>query len=97
MVHGGQPASFSSGYFAARNLTSNSPSLFIMLATDLTRLLGIRVPVVQGGMQWVRPSASVSLLWIDRLQVGLPPLAAAVSNAGGLVCELFTSLLPNLL
>ena len=39
-----------------------------MIVTDLTRLLGIRVPVVQGGMQWVRLSASVSLLWID-----LPP------------------------
>ncbi|KAI0676521.1 inosine monophosphate dehydrogenase [Trametes maxima] len=38
------------------------------LETKLTKLLGIRVPVVQGGMQWV----------------GLPPLAAAVSNAGGL-------------
>ncbi|KAI0764565.1 inosine monophosphate dehydrogenase [Trametes elegans] len=38
------------------------------LETKLTKLLGIRVPVVQGGMQWV----------------GLPRLAAAVSNAGGL-------------
>ncbi|KAI0630997.1 inosine monophosphate dehydrogenase [Trametes polyzona] len=38
------------------------------LETKLTRLLGIRVPVVQGGMQWV----------------GVPRLAAAVSNAGGL-------------
>ncbi|KAI0716406.1 inosine monophosphate dehydrogenase [Earliella scabrosa] len=38
------------------------------LETKLTKLLGIRVPVVQGGMQWV----------------GLPQLAAAVSNAGGL-------------
>ncbi|KAI0346401.1 inosine monophosphate dehydrogenase [Trametopsis cervina] len=38
------------------------------LVTPLTKLLDIRVPVVQGGMQWV----------------GLPPLAAAVSNAGGL-------------
>lgn len=34
----------------------------------LTRLLGIRYPIVQGGMQWV----------------GRAPLAAAVSNAGGL-------------
>lgn len=34
----------------------------------LTRLLGIRFPIVQGGMQWV----------------GRAPLAAAVSNAGGL-------------
>ncbi|KAG8750154.1 hypothetical protein FRC12_013046, partial [Ceratobasidium sp. 428] len=39
-----------------------------MIVTKLTELLGIRVPVVQGGMQWV----------------GLPPMAAAVSNAGGL-------------
>ncbi|TCD65218.1 hypothetical protein EIP91_002965 [Steccherinum ochraceum] len=38
------------------------------LNTKLTSLLGIRVPIVQGGMQWV----------------GLPQLAAAVSNAGGL-------------
>ncbi|KAI0915991.1 hypothetical protein AcW1_009380 [Taiwanofungus camphoratus] len=39
-----------------------------MLVTSLTKLLNIRVPVVQGGMQWV----------------GVPQLAAAVSNAGGL-------------
>ncbi|KZS93291.1 inosine monophosphate dehydrogenase [Sistotremastrum niveocremeum HHB9708] len=39
-----------------------------MISTALTKLLGIRVPVVQGGMQWV----------------GLPALVAAVSNAGGL-------------
>ncbi|THG96128.1 hypothetical protein EW026_g5647 [Hermanssonia centrifuga] len=39
-----------------------------MLVTPLTKLLNIRVPLVQGGMQWV----------------GLPQLAAAVSNAGGL-------------
>ncbi|CCA71651.1 probable 2-Nitropropane dioxygenase [Serendipita indica DSM 11827] len=38
------------------------------IVTELTRLLGIRVPVVQGGMQWV----------------GVPALAAAVSQAGGL-------------
>ncbi|KAK2465245.1 hypothetical protein APHAL10511_002599 [Amanita phalloides] len=38
------------------------------LVTPLTKLLGIRVPVVQGGMQWV----------------GVPRLAAAVSEAGGL-------------
>ncbi|PYH92237.1 2-nitropropane dioxygenase family oxidoreductase [Aspergillus ellipticus CBS 707.79] len=36
--------------------------------TALTRMLGISVPVVQGGMQWV----------------GYAELAAAVSNAGGL-------------
>jgi NAD(P)H-dependent flavin oxidoreductase YrpB (nitropropane dioxygenase family) len=58
-----------------------------MIATPVTKLLGIRVwvqhlspsqatcspanenrPIVQGGMQWV----------------GVPSLAAAVSNAGGL-------------
>ncbi|KAI8933119.1 hypothetical protein NX059_009761 [Plenodomus lindquistii] len=36
--------------------------------TELTRALGIRVPVVQGGMQWV----------------GYAEMASAVSNAGGL-------------
>ncbi|KAF9737385.1 hypothetical protein PMIN06_001210 [Paraphaeosphaeria minitans] len=36
--------------------------------TELTRALGIKVPVVQGGMQWV----------------GYAELASAVSNAGGL-------------
>jgi NAD(P)H-dependent flavin oxidoreductase YrpB (nitropropane dioxygenase family) len=36
--------------------------------TELTRRLGIKVPVVQGGMQWV----------------GYAEMAAAVSNAGGL-------------
>ncbi|KAF2215726.1 hypothetical protein CERZMDRAFT_34338 [Cercospora zeae-maydis SCOH1-5] len=36
--------------------------------TQLTRALGIRLPIVQGGMQWV----------------GYAELAAAVSNAGGL-------------
>ncbi|EOA84313.1 hypothetical protein ACJQWK_01065 [Exserohilum turcicum] len=36
--------------------------------TELTRKLGIKVPVVQGGMQWV----------------GYAELASAVSNAGGL-------------
>lgn len=36
--------------------------------TELTRRLGIRIPVVQGGMQWV----------------GYAELASAVSNAGGL-------------
>lgn len=38
------------------------------ITTPLTKLLNIRVPIVQGGMQWV----------------GLPKLAAAVSEAGGL-------------
>ncbi|KAH7103479.1 2-nitropropane dioxygenase [Auriculariales sp. MPI-PUGE-AT-0066] len=39
-----------------------------MIVTELTRALGIRIPVVQGGMMWV----------------GMPKLVAAVSNAGGL-------------
>ncbi|KAL7412940.1 hypothetical protein BDY24DRAFT_391675 [Mrakia frigida] len=39
-----------------------------MISTQLTEALGIRVPIVQGGMQWV----------------GLPRLVAAVSEAGGL-------------
>ncbi|KAK0542515.1 hypothetical protein OC846_006713 [Tilletia horrida] len=39
-----------------------------MIQTALTRTLGLDIPVVQGGMQWV----------------GLPKLASAVSNAGGL-------------
>ncbi|KAJ7670258.1 hypothetical protein B0H17DRAFT_1086220 [Mycena rosella] len=38
------------------------------ITTPVTKLLKIRMPVVQGGMQWV----------------GVPKLAAAVSNAGGL-------------
>ncbi|GAA6039021.1 hypothetical protein JCM8097_000157 [Rhodosporidiobolus ruineniae] len=38
------------------------------IRTKLTEALGIRVPVVQGGMMWV----------------GLPKLVAAVSNGGGL-------------
>ncbi|GAK63863.1 2-nitropropane dioxygenase [Moesziomyces antarcticus] len=39
-----------------------------MINTPLTEKLGLRVPLVQGGMQWV----------------GTPALAAAVSNAGAL-------------
>ncbi|KAF8315492.1 putative 2-Nitropropane dioxygenase [Cantharellus anzutake] len=40
----------------------------MVLHTRLTEMLGISVPVVQGGMQWV----------------GVPQMVAAVSNAGGL-------------
>src|SRR5882757_1594818 len=40
----------------------------LSLRTRITRLLGIRYPIIQGGMQWV----------------GRAELAAAVSNAGGL-------------
>ncbi|KAN0123462.1 hypothetical protein V8E52_002794 [Russula decolorans] len=39
-----------------------------MIVTPVTKLLGIRVPIVQGGMQWV----------------GVPSLAAAISDAGAL-------------
>lgn len=39
-----------------------------MIVTPLTQAIGIKIPVVQGGMMWV----------------GLPKLVAAVSNAGGL-------------
>ncbi|KAK0487363.1 hypothetical protein IW261DRAFT_1391568, partial [Armillaria novae-zelandiae] len=39
-----------------------------MITTSVTKILGISVPIVQGGMQWV----------------GVPQLAAAVSEAGGL-------------
>ncbi|KAI0317498.1 hypothetical protein OF83DRAFT_1058566 [Amylostereum chailletii] len=45
-----------------------------MIVTPVTKLLGIRVPIVQGGMQWRLRSR----------RVGLPQLAAGVSNAGGL-------------
>ena len=38
------------------------------MQTRLTEMLGIKHPIVQGGMQWV----------------GLAELASAVSNAGGL-------------
>ncbi|KAJ3564565.1 hypothetical protein NP233_g8214 [Leucocoprinus birnbaumii] len=47
---------------------SSSSAQAMTIETPVTKLLGIRVPVVQGGMQWV----------------GLPSLAGAVSEAGGL-------------
>ncbi|CAH7675809.1 hypothetical protein BY996DRAFT_4594678 [Phakopsora pachyrhizi] len=40
----------------------------MVISTALTKALGIKIPVVQGGMMWI----------------GLPKLVAAVSNAGGL-------------
>ncbi|PWN46189.1 putative 2-Nitropropane dioxygenase [Ceraceosorus guamensis] len=40
----------------------------MVLVTELTKALGLEVPLVQGGMQWV----------------GVPQLVTAVSNAGGL-------------
>ncbi|KAF4617704.1 hypothetical protein D9613_005816 [Agrocybe pediades] len=47
---------------------STSANTKMPVTTAVTKLLGIRVPIVQGGMQWV----------------GVPSLAAAVSEAGGL-------------
>ena len=46
----------------------NATALPVLLETRLTKLLGIRAPIVLGGMQWV----------------GTADLAAAVSNAGAL-------------
>lgn len=40
-----------------------------MIETAFTKLVGVEAPIMQGGMQWV----------------GTADLAAAVSNAGGLV------------
>ncbi|KAG8935413.1 hypothetical protein FRC01_000020 [Tulasnella sp. 417] len=54
--------------FVLQYLTRKHPDKLKMIATKLTKALGITVPVVQGGMQWV----------------GLPKLVAAVSEAGGL-------------
>ncbi|KAG2010235.1 2-nitropropane dioxygenase [Coprinopsis cinerea AmutBmut pab1-1] len=50
-----------------RTFSTSRPTR-MSLVTPVTELLGIRVPVVQGGMQWV----------------GVPKLVAAVSEAGGL-------------
>ncbi|KAF5311624.1 hypothetical protein D9611_009440 [Ephemerocybe angulata] len=47
---------------------STSKKSRMPIVTSVTKMLGIRVPVIQGGMQWV----------------GVPALAAAVSEAGGL-------------
>ncbi|KIM89308.1 hypothetical protein PILCRDRAFT_220079 [Piloderma croceum F 1598] len=52
--------------YQSHSFSTSTPNR--MIVTPLTELLGIRVPVVQGGMQWV----------------GIPPLVAAVSEAGGL-------------
>src|SRR5580700_1641578 len=52
------------------------------IKTRITELLGIRVPIVQGGMQWV----------------GRAELAAAVSNAGALgVLTALTQPTPDML
>lgn len=47
---------------------NKNPKFRMPIKTALTRALGIRHPVIQGGMH----------------HVGFAPLAAAVSNAGGL-------------
>lgn len=49
-------------------LKNTEERVIIMLKTRMTKLLGIQYPIMQGGMQ----------------HLGVPPLAAAVSNAGGL-------------
>lgn len=49
-------------------LSLPDPPATMPITTELTRALGLKIPLVQGGMQWV----------------GVPKLAAAVSNAGAL-------------
>ena len=44
----------------------------MVLSTKLTRVLGIKHPIVQGGMQWV----------------GTAEMVAGVSNAGGIFIRL---------
>jgi nitronate monooxygenase len=56
--------SAATGAPAAREAAPREPAM----ETRITRLLGIRYPIIQGGMQWV----------------GRAELASAVSNAGGL-------------
>ncbi|KAJ3519274.1 hypothetical protein NMY22_g13285 [Coprinellus aureogranulatus] len=57
------------GHNAKLSRTFSSTATHKMpIVTPVTKMLGIRVPVIQGGMQWV----------------GVPALAAAVSEAGGL-------------
>ena len=46
-----------------------------MIKTDLCELLDLKYPIFQGGMAWIADAS----------------LAAAVSNAGGLGCLLYTS------
>ena len=51
------------------------------LKTWLTETLGIRVPVVQGGMQWGMLPFPCKVE--TKKEVGVAELASAVSNAGG--------------
>ncbi|KAL8994477.1 MAG: hypothetical protein Q9169_005568 [Polycauliona sp. 2 TL-2023] len=55
-------------------------------ATALTKKLGIRVPIVQGGMQWYQDSSINPFNDATNAdhRVGYAELASAVSNAGGL-------------
>merc|ERR1712230_274422 len=55
-------------YLSVSRHTTALASAKMVFNTKLTRALGIKVPVVQGGMQWV----------------GYAEMASAVSNAGGL-------------
>merc|ERR1711939_306322 len=55
-------------YLSVSRHTTALASAKMVFNTELTRRLGIKVPVVQGGMQWV----------------GYAEMASAVSNAGGL-------------
>src|ERR1700692_327342 len=51
-----------------RIAASRIPDKSLMFNNRVTRMLGIRYPIIQGGMQWI----------------GRAELASAVSNAGGL-------------
>lgn len=63
-----QSRTYSSGWLLSTTKTSPHDQRKMTITTELTTKLGLRIPVVQGGMQWV----------------GLPKLASSVSNAGGL-------------
>ena len=64
------------------DLISRNPPQQDSMDTAITRLFGIRYPIIQGGMQWV----------------GRAEMAAAVSNAGGLgMLTALTQLTPDAL
>lgn len=67
MPHGQKGAAVPVSFFLGPKKNKN-PKFRMPIKTALTRALGIRHPVIQGGMH----------------HVGFAPLAAAVSNAGGL-------------
>src|SRR5665213_2936826 len=64
----GPPQSTAARGKCRRTSSPRLPSGCDAMKTRVTELLGIRYPIVQGGMQWI----------------GTAELAAAVSNAGGL-------------